>query len=720
MVKRNKSELLTSNLAQLQNLIKRDPKSYTEEFMTQYRHFESSMAIFNLKPDTEATAFGEQIMFISAVAICYPKQCKEFPQHIIDLLSNHYQLMSPELRKTMVQALILMRNRDLITQSSLLSLFFTLFRCKDKTLRALLHSHIVSDIKNANAKAKNNKLNKTMQNYMYKMLQDPSEIAAKKSLEVMIELYHKNVWNDAKTVNVVAEACLSQIPKLVAPALHFFLGTNDNKYDDDDEEDVPDLLRMKQANTVNKKRKSRQRQIEKAQAHVRRKERQKNRAEIFNFSALHLLNDPQGFTDNLFSRLKQVTSKNIFNFELRLEMMNLISRLVGVHKLLTLGFYDFMISYIKPHQKNVTQILAYLAQASHELVPPDAMESVVRAIADNFVWSNCASEVVTAGLNALREICTRCPLAMPEELLKSLLEDYKNHKEKGPMAAARALLSLFREYNPEMLKKKDRGKIASMSMKDFKIQKYGEVKVLGDVEDAELLEMDSDEFEGPEEDDEIPELVPNAEEDDDWEDENGSADNGSELDWDNAEVVGEEQDSSDEADEEDQEDDDEGEDEEEEENEGDEEHEMTPPKKKQKVSIAATKIFTDEDFAKIRERKEQKEMDKMLGRSNKIVIEEDDDRDVVDASKIMAFTKKKDDYAARMESIKEGREGRTYGSKRGKDERSSTTNREKSKKNKPMTMLVHKRAVKGKKSRSLMEKQRVLRAHITKQKKKGF
>jgi len=47
----------------------------------------------------------------------------------------------------------------------------------------------------------------------------------------------------------------------------------------------------------------------------------------------------------------------------------------------------------------------------------------------------------------------------------------------------------------------------------------------------------------------------------------------------------------------------------------------------------------------------------------------------VDVSKIMAFTKKKDDYEARMASIKEGREGRQYGSKRGKEERSSTTNR---------------------------------------------
>lgn len=69
-----------------------------------------------------------------------------------------------------------MRNRDLIPQITLLSLFFKLFQCNDKELRSLLHNHIVADIKNSNSKSKNNKLNKTLQNYMYKMLSDPSHV----------------------------------------------------------------------------------------------------------------------------------------------------------------------------------------------------------------------------------------------------------------------------------------------------------------------------------------------------------------------------------------------------------------------------------------------------------------------------------------------------------------------------------------------------------------
>jgi protein SDA1 len=36
------------------------------------------------------------------------------------------------------------------------------------------------------------------------MLQDANETATKRSLAVMIELYKRKIWNDDKTVNVIA------------------------------------------------------------------------------------------------------------------------------------------------------------------------------------------------------------------------------------------------------------------------------------------------------------------------------------------------------------------------------------------------------------------------------------------------------------------------------------------------------------------------------------
>lgn len=127
----------------------------------------------------------------------------------------------------------------------LLPLFFTLFKCRDKQLREMLYSHIVNDIKNSNAKVKNNKLNKTLQSFMFTMLEsattgnsDENAIAAKKSVDVCIDLYHKNVWNDAKTVNVIAEACFSPVTKISVTAVKFFLNSNEHNEEDEDDDDV--------------------------------------------------------------------------------------------------------------------------------------------------------------------------------------------------------------------------------------------------------------------------------------------------------------------------------------------------------------------------------------------------------------------------------------------------------------------------------------------------
>ena len=40
-----------------------------------------------------------------------------------------------------------------------MTLFFELLRCQDKALRAFLKNHIITDIKNVNAKHKNQKVN---------------------------------------------------------------------------------------------------------------------------------------------------------------------------------------------------------------------------------------------------------------------------------------------------------------------------------------------------------------------------------------------------------------------------------------------------------------------------------------------------------------------------------------------------------------------------------
>src|ERR1700688_1269941 len=59
--------LLTSNLPQLQNLIKRDPVAYKEEFLQQWNHYNSIRQIFKINPDEQVQHYRELVTFISQV-----------------------------------------------------------------------------------------------------------------------------------------------------------------------------------------------------------------------------------------------------------------------------------------------------------------------------------------------------------------------------------------------------------------------------------------------------------------------------------------------------------------------------------------------------------------------------------------------------------------------------------------------------------------------------
>src|SRR5256885_6463158 len=102
--------------------------------------------------------------------------------------------------------------------------------------------------------------------------------------------------DDAKTVNVIAEACFHQVTKIKVTAIQFFLGSNQDQDDDssEDEKVLPNIKRLQHINQINKTKKSKKRKLGKALVTIRKKESQKHKAENFNFSALHLLNDPQG------------------------------------------------------------------------------------------------------------------------------------------------------------------------------------------------------------------------------------------------------------------------------------------------------------------------------------------------------------------------------------------------------------------------------------------
>ncbi|KAJ4436034.1 hypothetical protein ANN_18661 [Periplaneta americana] len=457
-------------------------------FLQQYRHYQSVLEVFRLHPGQFNKRLDDLVMFIAQVSYCYPDVLANYPQELMDILQTHHTILDSAMRMTLCRALILLRNKNLLKSTDLLSLFFHLLRCQDKALRKFLETHIITDIKNMNAKHKNTRLNTILQNFMYSMLKDSNSKAAKMSVDIMIELYKKNVWNDAKTVNVIATACFSKYTKVMVAALKYFLGSDpeeEKKSDDSDSDNEPSAREVLMANRVNKKTRKREKQLKKVKEHVKKSKKKKDATPVFNFSALHLVHDPQGLAEKLFQQLEKRNER----FEVKLMILDVISRLIGLHQLFLLNYYPYIQRFMQPHQREVTKILQFAAQSSHELVPPDVLEPVLKTLVNNFVTERNSADVMAIGLNAVREICSRCPLVMNEDLLRDLAQ-YKNYRERSVMMAARSLIHLYRSSMPELLHKKDRGR-PTEAIRELKSKKYGEVDAKHYISGAEVLLQDS-------------------------------------------------------------------------------------------------------------------------------------------------------------------------------------------------------------------------------------
>lgn len=173
------------------------------------------------------------------------------------------------------------------------------------------------------------------------MVKDANPKAAKMSLDIMMQLYKKNIWNDAKTVNVIATVgCFSKITKVMVAALKFFLGTDEEEENSDSESDTnePDLKSAIMANKVSKKTKKRQKVLENVKKLYKKSQNKKKEAPSFNFSAIHLIHNPQGMAEGLFKQLQDGNER----FEVKLLHLDVISRLIGIHDLFIFSFYPYI------------------------------------------------------------------------------------------------------------------------------------------------------------------------------------------------------------------------------------------------------------------------------------------------------------------------------------------------------------------------------------------
>lgn len=708
----------------MQYKIRRDPKSYIDDFRRQWDQYESQREIFLVAPSSaspeQSESFHNLIDLIAHVADCYPEETHAFPDDLKTILAQHSTSISHDLRDKIVGSLVLLRRKEVIDSADVLtSLFPILVSSPSKTFRELLFGKILSDMRDSNSKSINHPLNRTVQTVLYNLITaDRSSPRAIWAIKLTRELWKRQIWTDAKPVDIMKEACLSENEKVIIGGVRFFLGGDKEREELEDEssDEEIDLSKIRHQQGINKKTKKKKKAYDSAVSKFNKAERKKSQPHPLNFSALHLLHDPQSFAEQLFSKHLQSTKKRLA-LDTKLLVVQLVTRLVGLHKLTVVSLYSWFIKYLTPKQQSVTSFLAALAQGTHNLVPPDVLEPLLQKIANEFVSEASANEVAAAGLNSIREICARQPLAMTDTLLQDLVQ-YRKSKDKGVMMAAKGLLSLFREVDPELLQKKYRGKDATMGISSGALSKlkFGE-EAAGGIEGLDLLaQWKDDEKKRKRVEQGLPEEAGSdeeelEEEDDEWE--IGSDESSNSGGWIN---VSDDEDeapalkkrkSSGEADDEDD----------------DEDKENEKALIERLSKLATTTILTPADLTKLQELRAAAAVDTALNGKRRRQANENTNNntrhmdDAVTAETIEAPARlRKYTKEEKLALAKEGKPLReehksTQAIRKSKKEAAgkSTSNREKSRKKNFMMTLGK---AKSKQKRSLVETRRVLRGHV--------
>lgn len=478
------------SLATLQNIMKKDPEAYESEFLQQWSHFESMLEIFKLKPQKPHKSFCEQVMFLAHVVPSFPKKGNKLPNVLINSLNDHFQIMHPTMRQTLVSALILLRNRGQFELMQILPMYFKLFTLQDKNLRKVIFTHIVKDLV-AMPTIRHQKTSSTLRDFFFGQLKDTDPEVARRSCAVFVSLYRQNIWRDAHICNLISAGLLHPDLKISAALCHLFLGNKtkglEGILEESDEEDDNDVDETVQGLVGSKKTARREKRIKRSKKAIQRaKLRQKKTREDtgVSFVAIDLLNDPQTLAERCLQRIQKGSDP----FAYRLLLLHLVARLVGRHTLHLLNLYPFLMKYIQPNQKDVTQVLACLVEACHSEVPPDELRPVVVHLIQTFVTESVAPEVIEVGLNTIREIAVRIVNILTEEELADLV-GFKKFKHKGVMIAARGLMNAYREINPQLLHRSLRGREAAMAVSrgDLSAPQYGEGQVRDSIDGLELL-----------------------------------------------------------------------------------------------------------------------------------------------------------------------------------------------------------------------------------------
>ncbi|CAK60340.1 unnamed protein product (macronuclear) [Paramecium tetraurelia] len=484
---------LLERIVALQLKVFKAPDLYVKEVLNVVELYKQQFELVKQNPGQSNGKFSIIAQFLSKVAVYYKTDMKFYIEDLMELINHFQNTLNQGLRKRIIFCLLRLRGKNLIEPYRMIVFLMKLFNCQDKDLRRIIFRFIIKDIKQFNKKHRNETLNKQIQNFIIDLIKKSQENIAKRAIQIMIELYRKNIWKDNKCVNIIAQGCFNQNYKIKLLACYFLIETTETHVEVESSEDEADkYIQKKGKNKCVKPTKAREHRVEREKKMADKKQRKKLQrlSSSGGFFALDQIYSPQDFAERLFDNLKKHDSER---FSVKLAMMHLISRLIHRHKLLLIPFYTYIQKHLYPNSKDVAKLFAYLAESIHDQIPKEDLQPTIRHLIDQFVNDRCQELTLTMGLRGIYEILQKHPKILDKENITYLIH-YIKYKNRNVSQAARSILNHFKDTNPQLLDKRLRGsKWKSTEELDGEFDDNFIQQITVGIDGADLLQQEEEE-----------------------------------------------------------------------------------------------------------------------------------------------------------------------------------------------------------------------------------